>query len=73
MTIPPDEYLDKLVDMSHIQISCMVQVTETNQIHCQTGEIGLLKPHLNVQVIMKNTHEQSMLRCSFCVSLQDLG
>ena len=58
MTIAPDEYLDKLVDMSHIQISCMVQVTETNQIHCQTGEIRLLKPQLNVQVNMKNTQQK---------------
>lgn len=50
MTIMADEYLEKLVDMAHIQTSCMVQVTETNQYHCQTGDFLLLKPHLNIQV-----------------------
>ena len=54
MTILADEYLDKLVDMSHIQMSCMVQVTETNQFHCQTGEFRLVKPQLNIQV--RRTH-----------------
>ena len=50
MTILAEEYLDKLVDMAHIQMSCMVEVKETNQYHCQTDEFRLLKPHLNIQV-----------------------
>lgn len=60
MTMLPEEYLDKLVDMGHIQMSCMVQVTETNQYHCQTEEIRLVKPQLNIQVTNAVNRELKM-------------
>ncbi len=50
MTVKTDEYLDKLVDMAVIKITCMVQVIETNQFHCEADDFRLLKPDLIIKV-----------------------
>lgn len=46
----PEEYLDKLVDMALIKISCMVRVMETNQFHCEEDDFRLIKPDITVEV-----------------------
>ena len=50
MTVKPEDYLDKLVDMAIIKINAMVQVKETNQYHCESDDFRLLKPDLLVKV-----------------------
>ena len=50
MEVKATDYLDKLVDMCLIKISCMVRVQETNQFHCESDDFRLLKPDISIQV-----------------------
>ena len=50
MEITPKEYLDKMVDMCLVKISCMVRVKETDEIHCETYDFRLSKPEITIEV-----------------------
>lgn len=79
MTLKVDDYLDKLVDMANIKMSCMVQVKETNQFHCDSDDFRLLKPELTlkapaevkvgeeyeVEVSFTNPLPRSLTKCEF--------
>lgn len=53
MEVAVKEYLNKLVDLCNIKISCMAQVMETKQFHCASDDFRLLKPELDVDVPMQ--------------------
>ena len=50
MTVDVDDYIDKLVDMCFIKVSCMARVKETNQIYFDDFMFMLDKPDLQVEV-----------------------
>ena len=54
MTVTPEEYLDKLVDMCQFKISCMVQVVETKQFHCESDVFRLVKPDIEITVLIQS-------------------
>ena len=50
MDVSVDEYIDKLVDMCNIKISCMAQVEDTKQFYCDSDDFRLYKPDLDIKV-----------------------
>ena len=50
MNVSVEEYIDKLVDMCNIKISCMAQVEETKQFYCDSDDFRLCKPDLLIKV-----------------------
>jgi hypothetical protein len=50
MVVGVDEYLDKLVEMCHIKISCMCRVEATNEFYCRSDDFCLLKPHIDIKI-----------------------
>ena len=50
MRVEVDDYVDKLVDLCLVQVSCMAKVKKTNQIYVKDYTFALDKPELKVEV-----------------------
>eukprot|EP00918_Siedleckia_nematoides_P033728 GHVU01073272.1.p1 GENE.GHVU01073272.1~~GHVU01073272.1.p1 ORF type:complete len:769 (-),score=118.27 GHVU01073272.1:951-3257(-) len=79
MTVKCEDYLDRLVDMASLKISCMAKVEETEQMYCHADDFRLRKPHLtitapsemtvgqeyDVELSFKNPLPRALTKCEF--------
>ena len=73
MTVKLDEYLDKLVDMCNIKISCMAQVLETKQFYCDSDDFRLAKPELIIKVSRRSSIQTQSCRSAPPPRRDDVG
>ncbi|ELU14710.1 hypothetical protein CAPTEDRAFT_122859, partial [Capitella teleta] len=81
MKVTVNDYLNKLVDMCIIKMSCMARVVETNQFFCESDDFRLIKPDImvkapsvvktdeayEVEAAFTNPLNRSLTRCDFTI------